>query len=197
MKNSPKRKSPRLKEYDYSAPGAYFVTVCTHGKAHILGEIHDGKMYLSSMGEIAENEIKNIGLHYNNVSVDKYVVMPNHIHMIIVISEQSVVEGINPFPTEKHDVSSDHENSVVTTMPNVGSAFMQTAKKYDIPNVVGKFKAAVTRSVGNAFMHSVKSTIWQKSFHDHIIRNKNDYEKIWEYIDTNVVRWELDCFYTK
>ena len=194
---APDRKSPRLKEYDYSAPGAYFVTVCTHGKAHIRGEIHDGKMYLSSVGEIAENEIKNIGLHYNNVSVDKYVVMPNHIHMIIVISEQSVAEGINPFPTEKHDVSSDYENLVVTTTPNVGNAFTKTAKKYDIPNVIGKFKAAVTRSVGNAFMHSAKSTIWQKSFHDHIIRNKNDYEKIWEYIDTNVVRWELDCFYTK
>ena len=80
------------------------------------------------MGEIAENEIKNIGLHYNNVSVDKYVVMPNHIHMIIVISEQSGAEGINPFPTEKHNISSDFENLVVTTTPNVGNAFMHSVK---------------------------------------------------------------------
>ena len=92
--------------------------------------------------------------------------MPNHVHMIICISD---AEGINPFPTKKNDIS----------------------------NVIGKFKAGVTRIVGNAFMHSEKTRIWQSSFHDHIIRDRYDYEKIWEYIDTNVLKWELDCFYTQ
>ena len=78
-------------------------------------------------------------------------------------------EGINPFPTIK----------------------------YDISNVIGKFKAGVTRNVGNAFMHSAKKTIWQRSFHDHIIRGDSDYKKIWEYIDTNVIKWEDDCFYNE
>jgi hypothetical protein len=76
-------------------------------------------------------------------------------------------EGINPFPTVK----------------------------YDIPNVVGKFKAGVTRIVGNAFMHSAINPIFQRSFHDHVIRGDEDYQKIAEYIDTNVLRWEKDCFY--
>ena len=67
--------------------------------------------------------------------------------------------------------------------------------KYDIPNVVGKFKGVITRIAGNAFMHSVKKPIWQKSYHDHIIRGEKDYRKIWEYIDTNVIRREKDCFY--
>lgn len=78
-------------------------------------------------------------------------------------------EGINPFPTVQ----------------------------YDIPNVVGKFKASVTRKVGNAFMHSVKGTLWQTSFNDHSIRGQKDYDKIWNYIDTNVMRWEKGCFYSE
>ena len=90
--------------------------------------------------------------------------MPNHIHLLIRISEP---EGINPFPTIK----------------------------YDISNVIGKFKAGVSRIVGNAFMHSENKTIWQRSFHGHIIRDEKDYLKIWEYIDENPLKWEEDCFY--
>ena len=81
----------------------------------------------------------------------------------------SETERINPFPTKKHDIS----------------------------NIIGKFKAGVKRNVGNAFMHSAPKTIFQSSLHDHIIRNENDYKKIWEYIDTNVIRWENDCFYNE
>ena len=151
---APDRKSPRLKEYDYSAPGAYFVTVCTHGKAHILGEIHDGKMYLSSMGEIAENEIKNTGLHYNNVSADKYVVMPNHIHMILKLDE--------------------------------------TGKNPDINQVIAQYKSGVSRRI---HQESYDIQVWQRSFHDHIIRNQKSYERIWNYIDGNPLCWEKDCFF--
>ena len=82
----------------------------------------------------------------------KYVIMPNHIHLTVQITER-----INPFPTIKCDVS----------------------------NIVGKFKAAVTRNVGKAFMPSANENIWQTSFHDHIIRGEEDYLKIWNYIDTN------------
>ena len=163
--DNPKRKSPRLKEYDYSMPGAYFVTICTHNKKHRFGQIINAKMQLNHFGRIVEQEILNIESYYSNVQIDKYVVMPNHIHMIISLSE---TERINPFPTQKN---------------------------YDIPNIVGKFKAGVTRNVGNAFMHSVVPTLWQRSFHDHIIRSEEDFRKIWEYIDTNVLRWEDDCFY--
>ena len=143
----PKRKSARLKNYDYSTPGAYFVTICTKNKEHLLGTIKNGEMNFSKIGKVADEKILQIEKFYGNVIVDKYVIMPNHIHMIIVISE---AEGINPFPT----------------------------KKYDISNIVGKFKASVSRNVGNAFMHSAKNTLWQTSFHDHIIRGDEDYNKI-------------------
>ena len=122
-----KRKSPRLKEYDYSQNGAYFVTICTQGRCNLFGLEPE----LTPMGKIAKEQIELLKTRYDEITIDKYVVMPNHIHMIITISE---TERINPFPT----------------------------KKYDIPNVIGKFKAGVTRCVGNAFMHSAKKKIWQK-----------------------------------
>ena len=145
--NLPKRKPTRLKEYDYSTPGAYFITICTNQRLHLFGNITDGHMQLNDLGVIVNHEILKIESYYENIRIDKYVIMPNHIHIIIVILE---AEGINPFPTIK----------------------------YDISNVVGKFKAGVTRIVGNAFMHFVKKPIWQNSYHDHIIRGEKDYQKI-------------------
>ncbi len=164
--NLPKRKPTRLKNYDYSQKGAYFITICTHQKRRLFGAIKDAKMRLNDLGKIVNQEILKIESHYENISIDKYIIMPNHIHMIVVVSKS---ERINPFPT---------------------------ITRYDVSNVIGKFKAGVSRIVGNAFMHSDKRTIWQKSFHDHIIRDEKDYKKIWEYIDTNPLRWESDCFYS-
>ena len=167
----PNRKHIRLKDYDYSSPGAYFITICTKDKKSILGkivvgdELNKSQIQLFPIGIIANREILKIESHYDNVKVDKFVIMPNHIHLIIVISER-----INPFPT---------------------------SNKYDIPNVIGKFKAAVTRNVGKAFMPSANSDLWQTSFHDHIIRDKNDYRKIWEYIDGNPSRWAEDKLFVE
>ena len=167
--NLPERKPTRLKGYDYGTPGAYFITICTNRKLHLFGEINNEKMCLSDLGKIVNKEIMNIEPRYENIRIDKYVIMPNHIHMIIVILEAKVI--------------------------NCGTDKSVPYKKYDIPNVVGKFKAGVTRIARNEFMHSVKTPIWQSSCHDHIIRGEKDYRKIWEYIDTNVIRWEKDCFH--
>ena len=166
----PKRKLNRLKGYDYSSPGAYFVTICTHKRKNLFGDIVWGdilnvpKMVFSPVGKIVNDEILNIASHYSNINIEKYVVMPNHVHLIIRITER-----INPFPTIK----------------------------YDIPNVVGKFKAAVTRNVGKAFMPSEKIRIWQSSFNDHIFRGVQDYKEIWDYIHNNPVKWKEDGFYTE
>lgn len=160
----PRRKSTRLKGYDYSSPGAYFITICTQNRNCILGEIVNGCIKLNNLGKIVNSEIRKIESHYTNIKIDKYIIMPNHIHLLIILSEPG---GINPSPTIK----------------------------YDIPDVIGKFKASVTRNVGNAFMHSDKIHIWQRSFHDHIIRGEKDYLKIWQYIDENPLNWEKDCFY--
>ena len=154
----PKRKPARLKGYDYSQDGAYFITICTQDREELfwnVGETCGFPYTLSAYGDIVNKEIMRIVDIYNEtVKVDKYVVMPNHIHLIIVLQ-------------------SDGRPQVAPT----------------ISRVVKQFKGAVSKKIG--------FTIWQKSFHDHIIRNENDYREIWEYIDTNPLKWEEDCFYQK
>ena len=154
----PKRKSTRLSYYDYSQNGAYFVTVCTHEKRHLLSHIvGEGlcalpKNILTPIGKDVESAIHFIGSHHPHVIVDKYVVMPNHIHMILMLDTP-----------EGHGTPS-------------------------LSNIVGQMKSYTTKLFGG--------TLWQRSFHDHIIRGEEDYKKIWQYIDTNVLRWEKDCFYS-
>lgn len=162
-----------MKNYDYSNYGAYFVTVCTKGKRRcsvILQEtVPSVSRTCSCLNTVKSSgeEIAAIEQHYQNVVVDKYVIMPNHIHMIVFIGGLMDAGRLNPSPT----------------------------KRVDIPNIIGKFKAGVTRRVGDAFMHPAKGELWQRSYHDHIIRDETDYQKIWLYIDTNPVKWKLDRYY--
>ena len=158
----PKRKQIRLKDYDYSSNGMYFITICTKNKKHIFGKIvgatigRPPEMFLSQCGEITKYAIENIAAHYPSVSVEKYVIMPNHIHLLLLI-----------------DTYTDSGRPMVAPTISV---------------VIQQMKGYVSKQVG--------FSPWQKLFHDHMIRNEKDYEKIWEYIDTNPARWENDCFYS-
>ncbi len=158
--NLPHRKSPRLKDYDYSQNGYYFVTICTHKKQKILCKIvGEGlcalpKITLSEIGKITDKAITFINQNYETLSVDKYVIMPNHLHLIIKIDKQMGGHGDPP-----------------------------------LQNVIGYLKSFTTHKYGK--------TLWQRSFHDHIIRDEKDYLKIWNYIDTNPQKWGEDCFYTE
>ena len=158
----PKRKPTRLRNYDYSSDGYYFVTICTKGKQKILCDIVGGGAYdapqieLSKYGDITEKYI----LSTNNIpelAVDKYVIMPNHVHLILVIKN-----GTSRAPSPTNNI---------------------------ISHAVSTLKRFVNKEIGK--------NIFQRSFHDHIIRDQNDYRKIWEYIDNNAAKWEDDCFYSK
>lgn len=175
MKTLRQRKQIRLQGYDYSQEGRYFITICTKNREFLFGEIMNRTMFYNETGKIAENELLNISSHYENVDIERFVIMPNHVHMIVVIKKRvDSAERINPFPT----------------------------RKADIPNIIGKYKAGVTRAVGNAFMRSgVRSencrthsviVIWQSRYHDHIIRGKKSYQKIYEYVGNNPAQWEAD-----
>ncbi len=161
MNNLPKRKSTRLRNYDYSTPGAYFITICVKDRKHLLSKIIIGNdahsvltNQLTNIGLVCDKYINNINTIYENVSLDKYVIMPNHIHLIISL-----------YGTMK--ASSPTKN---------------------IENIIRSFKTMVTKEIGKS--------IWQRSYNDHIIRGEEDYQKIWEYIETNPLRWKSDCFYT-
>jgi REP element-mobilizing transposase RayT len=155
-----KRKANRLKEYAYSKNGAYLVTICTKDKTHILskivGSVGDGFAVpqLSKYGIIVDKYINLINQKYSMIKVNKYVIMPNHIHLILVVEKNGTV---NPSPT--------------------------------LSSVIGWFKYVVIKEINEPV------NIFQRSFHDHIVRNENDYLKIWEYINNNPLKWELDCYY--
>ena len=146
----PKRKSPRIPEYDYSTPNYYFITICTHEKKCIFG--NPGK--LNALGKIAEECLLNIPKIYAGVHIDKYVVMPNHVHAIMVVNSDDV--------------------------------------KKSISQIIGQYKMAVTKLIRQCEPEKI---IWQRSFHDHIIRNQQRYELIWMYIENNPIKWVEDCFH--
>ena len=159
------RKNIRIPNFDYGNDGAYFITICTKDRKKILSDIVGDeipKVRLTKLGEIVKGSISDIEAHYKNVKVDKYIIMPDHIHMIVCINLNGTDESV-PY--------------------NI---------KYDIPNVIGKFKASVTRNVGKAFMLSEKPKIWQSRYYDHVIRNQTDYNEIWEYIDNNPKKWLIE-----
>ena len=156
----PNRKSTRLKNYDYSSDGYYFVTICTHNKKNILCNIVGEGLCalpwikLSVIGETVDKSINFINDTYKNICVDKYVIMPNHLHLIIAIKSG----GHGDPPLQSY-------------------------------NLIGNLKSFTTHKYGQI--------LWQRSFHDHIIRGENDYLKIWKYIDTNPQKWREDCFYSE
>ena len=162
--NYPKRKPTRLKGYDYGTPGAYFITICVKDRKQLLSKIFVGQGLapaenrLTIYGNIAKEQIELLENRYKGIKIDKYVIMPNHIHILIFYD---VTAGASPCPT--------------------------------ISDIICAFKSITTRFCKKAGLN--EKHLFQSSFHDHIIRGKNDYQKIWEYIDTNVMRWEKDCFY--
>ncbi len=156
------RKRTRLPEYDYSTPGAYFVTICTQDKKHYFGEITGFTMHLSAIGQIVINEVETASKYNPNVEIINYVVMPNHVHLMIRISDDC-------------------------------DEMLKMDR--DISEVVRKIKACVTRYSKRCGLLSKDSKLWQTSYHDHIVRGREDYQNIWEYIDTNVQRWEKDRYY--
>ncbi|WP_207645811.1 transposase [Geosporobacter ferrireducens] len=165
----PQRKLQRLKNYDYSQNGAYFVTICTQKQLQLFGKIENKILVLNNAGRMVLDKFAQIPEFYPNISVDKFVVMPNHLHAILMIQRIRTAQG--PFPTMQ---LSDyiHRFKVLTT-----KLYIEGVRKDSYPPFDKK--------------------VWQKSYHDHIIRNEVEYRKIWEYIAINPLKWELDKYYSE
>ena len=160
----PQRKPNRLCSCDYSQNGAYFVTVCTKDREKLLSEIvgDDARIVLKGCGKIAEKYMRNIP------EIEKYIIMPDHIHMIIRLDNGSMWAST---PTNaKEDVS-------------VG-ADAHIRPRNMISNIVRSIKTLTTKEIGKS--------VFQRSYYDHIIRNRRDYDEIWEYIENNPRKWILD-----
>ncbi len=162
FKDTYRIESTRLQGWDYGSPGWYFVTICARNHESLFGEIANGQMQLFPAGQVVESECKNIPAHYSNVEVDAFVVMPNHLHAIVVI------RGV-------HQYSPHHQK----LLPRSGS----------LSAIVRSFKAGVTyrcRTLG------IVGFGWQTGFHDHILRGNASLSAVRDYIEKNPANWEKD-----
>ncbi len=164
------RRSIRLKGYDYTQPGAYFVTICTHQWVAMFGEIIDGEMKVNPMGRVVKEEWLKTTQIRSNVQLDEFIVMPNHVHgIIMIIDGRDTVRRIPAAEQFSNPVS--------------GS----------LPTIVRAFKSAVTRRI-NILRCAPGRSIWQSNYFEHIIRDDNALNRIREYIHYNPQRWCLDKY---
>ena len=172
MENAlPNRKPLRLGNYDYNTPGAYFITFCTHNRKNLLGRIvgaiHESpQSQLTAIGMIVDRIIKGMPPHLF-ATIDRYVIMPNHVHLIVMIDETDLQRAIRESPLQRRSI---------------------------ISKVVGCIKMNASKAIHK---HSPNIPIWQRGFYDHVIRNRADYEMIAKYIDETPLRWELDKLYSE
>jgi putative transposase len=181
MKYNPQihhRQSIRLKGYDYSQAGAYFITICTKNRLHHFGEVQNGEMILSEFGKIALEQWNELPNRFTHIELDAFVVMPNHIHGIIVIKDLKNIKSVGA--------------------PLAGAHPQSNLQNPPIGDIVGAYKSLCVH-------HSLKwiksndpqfhlGTLWQRNYWEHIVRHEVAMIKIQHYIWNNPAKWEKDCF---
>ena len=171
MSSYRRKKSIRLQNYDYAQNGRYFVTICTKNRQHLFGRIVDGEMRLNRAGEMVERLWSEIPQFYAGFVLHEFVVMPNHFHAIVEIAGT-----MPPYLSDVH-----------------------VAKQLTIPEIVHRFKTLTTRKyiegVHNEEWEGFQGKLWQRSYHEHIIRDEKSYEMIVDYVQNNPLRWVEDCYY--
>ncbi len=166
-----KRRSIRLKNYDYSQQGAYFLTICTKNKQCLFGDIKEDKIRLNRLGAIVCECWQVIPEHFSHVELDTFVIMPNHIHGILWIAKS---------------VSDEYQSS----------AQYQKVIKGSIPTIVRSFKSVVTKQINQICQQKGTSLIWQRNYYEKIIRDEKMLDNIREYIINNPANWKLDDDYS-
>ena len=177
------RRSIRLKGYDYSQPGAYFVTVCAWNKECLFGEIKGGEMLLNECGEIIMKCWNAIPSHFVNVGCDEFVVMPNHIHGVIFINNCRG-EVSSPFSEVVL-----HNSKSKTALQNGGET--PPLRKITLGQIVAYFKYQSAKRI-NDIRNTQGTPVWQRNYYEHIIRDEKELQAIREYIRYNPLKWDED-----
>lgn len=179
----PERRNVRLKDYDYSTAGAYFVTICTQNRKHLFGEVLNGEIILNSLGKIVQSCWTNIPHHFPHIEIDEFIIMPNHFHGIVIINDQ---------------ITND---SASVGAPLVGAHKKQLSWAGTRPaptfgNIVGAFKSITTveciRQIKKLGMPKFDKRLWQRNYYEHVIRDENDLYQTRKYIQENPLQWDLD-----
>ena len=173
------RRSIRLRGYDYSRAGAYFVTICIQNRECLFGEILDGKMLLNGAGRIVAGEWNHTTALRTNVELDEFVIMPNHIHGVVVIVESR--RGVLQC------------KGVLQYAPTTPSRLQSPSQT--IGAIVRGFKSAVTKRI-NELRETPGAKLWQRNYWEHIVRNESELNRIRAYIQNNPAQWEFDKLYS-
>ena len=174
--NLPKRKSIRLPDYDYTTPGAYHVIICTHKHECLFGEITDGVMRLNAPGLIVVEEWKRSSEIRREIGIDMFMVMPNHFHGIVIIT--------NPNAVYMRATSRSPLQRPVIPKP-------RGPKPKSLGAFIAGFKSAAAKRI-NILRNTPNRPVWQRSYYEHVVRNENELNRIREYMLNNPLRWEID-----
>ena len=189
--NIHQRKSIRLKGYDYSQAGLYFVTICIQDRECLLGDISNRKMHLNDAGKMVENEWLKLTNRFDNIKLHEFVVMPNHFHAILEIVRATLVVAQNNMVIQNDVIQNDVINLKMGQPQGI-------APTKTLGDIVGAFQSIVTvkyiRGVKNNNWHPFDGKLWQRNYWEHIIRNDNSYQTISDYIVNNPLKWSDDKF---
>ncbi len=206
--------SARLSGYDYGKPGWYFVTICSQNRLCYFGEIVNNKMILSTAGKIVAEEISNTKQIRNNVKIDAWVIMPNHVHLIVIILDNNNTVETHCNASGGNTSGNDIKTNIVETHCNASGNDIKTRivethcnaslpttyqnkfgpQKNNLSSIIRGFKGVVTKRIHletNEWQFS-----WQERFHEHVIKNEKSLYNIRDYVRTNPAKWGKDTFFS-
>jgi len=185
----PQRKSIRLKGYDYSQAGLYFITICTQNRKHLFGNIKNGKMILNNAGKMITKLWFDMINDFPKIKLHEFTIMPNHIHGIIQIVPADSISA------RTDSISARNADSIRAEMDSAPTGG-HTDNRTDIPGIIQSFKRHTTieyiKMVKQNILPPFNKRIWQRNYWEHIVRNENEYMRITQYIIDNPKKWEND-----
>jgi putative transposase len=190
------RRSIRLDHFDYSNPGAYFITICVKDRKSMLGKVVNRQMVLNEYGRIAQRELLKSQEIRKEISIDEYIIMPNHIHVIVFIGNVDVgANGRSPgmetaeISQRANRRSPDNETAEITDRANGRSPLRMTPKS--ISSFISGFKSTTTGQI-NLLRKAQGNPFWQRNYYEHIIRDEAELNEIRQYIVFNPGQWDYD-----
>jgi len=195
FKNKYRIPSARLQNWDYGSDGSYFITICTKGREHFFGEIINDEMQLSEMGKLAEHYWIDIPNHFKYIELGNFVVMPNHVHGILIIDKINIspVSSVSSVPIVETRLIASLQSNVPSKTKQIGgfAGNKNPMLNDNISRICRWYKGRCSFEINK--IHA--DFEWQARFHDHIIRNAESFERNQAYIENNPTNWSNDKFY--
>lgn len=181
------RRFIRLQGYDYSQAGAYYVTIVVQGRDCLFGEVVNGEMYINAYGEIVQKWWDEIPIHFPNVELGAFVIMPNHVHGIIFITTERRGEVLSP----RDNPNNNTLDADVDETSNQGGE-TPPLRKRTLGQIVAYFKYQSTKEMNQIETEKAITKFWQRNYYEHIIRSADEANRIHLYIEANPAQWDID-----